>query len=94
MVLAPAVALAANFSIQLEIITDARTFITVNFGRTGLIVPRVFGLVNSISQAPDTAVGSPNNAVPYVMLLNTNLKDDVGTFRVGWDYVNIGGGGL
>ncbi len=94
LVLAPAVALAANFSIQLEIITDARTFITVNFGRTGLIVPRVFGLVNSISQAPDTAVGSPNNAVPYVMLLNTNLKDDVGTFRVGWDYVNIGGGGL
>ena len=94
LVLAPATGLAANFSLQLEIITDARTFITVNFGRTGLIVPRVFGLVNSVGQAPDTAVGDPNDAVPYVMLLNTNLKNDVGTFRVAWDYVNIGGGGL
>ncbi len=94
LVLAPAVALAANFSIQLEIITDARTFITVNFGRDGLIVPRVFGRRNSATQVIDTDVGSPNNAAPYVLLLNTNLKNDVGTFRVGWDYVNIGGGGL
>ncbi len=93
-VLAPSTGQDANFSIQLENPIPAVNFIFVNFGRTGLIVPRLFGLVNSGSQAPDTAVGSPNNAAPYVMLVTTAAKDDDATFRVGWDYVNIGGGGL
>ena len=94
MVLSPSVAAAANFHIQLE--GAAFTVLFVNFGRTGFIVPRSFGLRNdrAASQVINIAEGSPNEAAPYVMLASTVGKAATATIRVCWDYVDLGGGGL
>ena len=94
LVLAPSPIVDANFHIQLE--GSAFTVLFVNFGRMGFLVPRSFGLRNdrAVSQVINIAEGSPNNAAPYVLLASTVGKAATATIRVGWDYVDLGGGGL
>ncbi len=94
LVLSPLLASDANFHIQLE--GGAFTVRFVNFGRTGFLVPRSFGLRNdrAVSQVINIAEGSPNNAAPYMLLASTVGKDATATIRVCWDYVDLGGGAL
>jgi hypothetical protein len=89
--LSPAVGSAAQLQIPLEVPTTSVNNFEQICGRDGYIVPRLFGLVNSVGQAPDTALGTPNNAAPFVLLFSTTGKAATGVFRVWYSYVDVGG---
>jgi hypothetical protein len=89
--LSPATGSAVNLQVDLEIPTTTVNSISTSFGRSGIIVPRLYGRTNSATQAIDTVLGAPNNAAPLVMLFTTTGKTGNGTFRVWWDYVDLGG---
>jgi hypothetical protein len=84
---------AINLQIALETPTTAVNDFTHVCGRGGVIVPRQFGLTNDgiADQTLDVALGLPENAAPLVLLFTTAAKDDTATFRVWWDYVELGG---
>ncbi len=89
--LAPAAGVAVNLQISLEAPTATVNSFTNLCGNGGLVVPRQFGRTNNASQAIDTARGAINNTAPMVLLFQTTSKDNTGTFRVWWDYVDLGG---
>jgi hypothetical protein len=89
--LSPAPASALNLQVDLETPTTVVNSVSTSFGKSGIIVPRLYGRTNSASQAIDTVLGAPNNAAPLVLLFVTVGKDNTGTFRVWWDYVDLGG---
>lgn len=89
--LAPAVGAAVNLQIDLETPTSAVNSFSYLCGKGGPVIPRDFGLQNNASQALDTPLGSPNNALPLVALFSTTGKTGNGTFRIWWDYIDTGG---
>ncbi len=91
--LSPAAASAVNLQITLETPTVAVNDFTQWCGKGGLLVPRQFGLTNDgpADQTLGTPLGAPDNAAPLVLLFTTLLKDNTATFRVWWDYVEVGG---
>lgn len=92
--LSPATGSAVNLQIDLETPTSAVNSFTHMCGRDGFVVPREFGLQNNgTTQVIDQTFGAPNNATPLVMLFTTTSKDNSGTFRVWWDYIELGGSG-
>jgi len=93
--LSPDTASGVNLQVDLETPTAALNSFTQVCGRGGIIVPRQFGLTNDglADQTLDVPLGTPNNAAPLVLLFTTAGKDNTGTFRVWYDYVDIGGSG-
>ncbi len=89
--LSPAAGSAANLQIVLESPTDPVNSFNETCGKGGQVVPRLFGRTNSGSQALDTPLGTINDTAPMVLLFTTLAKDNTGTFRVWWDYVELGG---
>ncbi len=89
--LSPAVGSAANLQIQLEAPTTTVNSFSEICGNGGTVVPRRFGRTNSVGQGLDTALGTINNTAPLVLLFTTAAKDNTGTFRVWWDYIELGG---
>jgi hypothetical protein len=91
--LSPTVASAVNLQVDLETPTAAVNSFTNVCGKGGVVVPRQFGLTNDglADQTLDVALGLPNSALPLVLLFTTVGKDNTATFRVWWDYVEIGG---
>lgn len=91
--LAPVVGAALDLQIDLEVPTVPVNSFTNVCGRGGPIVPRLFGLQNdgAADQTLDVTLGMSNDAIPMVLLFSTGGKDDRGTFRVWYDYVDVGG---
>ena len=93
--LSPGTASAVNLQIDLETPATAVNSFTEICGRGGFIVPREYGFTNAGAADPtlNVALGTPNNAAPLLLLFATAGKDNTATFRVWYDYVDVGGSG-
>lgn len=89
--LSPAVGADADAQIALQTPTGTVNNFTQWCGTGGPLVPKLYGVASSGTQAPTAALGSSNFTTPFVLLFSTTDKAADGTFYVWYDFVTIGG---